>query len=576
MHVRYVHERSNMRNSRIFKLLILCFVSVLTILALSSCSKGYNRSFYLEPSATEIKFGETITFTNKNKDVSMSYWAPKCSEGFEIQNLTSKTFSITPTKEGKLYLRFNTYSSRGETGPVSQLIVINVKREEETITTAEQLLSAKDASVRYVLGGDIDMSSVKSHVPFEFTGALDGKGYSIKNFTFAPTTPAKDQNVGLWSKNTGTIENVVFENSNVRILFETASASVAVGLNEGTIKNVVVKGTLLAEQSNNVGAVCGINNGTVSECSSEAIVEGKQYTGGIAGVSNSAISNSSNKGTVEGTNDVGGIVGKVTEAATITGNKNTGAVEGYLNVGGIIGSTADGKIVQINSSANEGEVKGNSYVGGIIGTGNAAVLFGCNNSGVINAESAYVGGIGGKIYSARRSENMGAVNSEAKDIADKDGSFFKIYIAGIAGYAQEVSECANRQRITVNAGNCQYIGGVAGFLDGKGTDDKLNNNFNEGKITAASTSRYVGGIIGYMKNAALRGTVNEGDVLGGSLTAGIVGYSESGGLYFSTNKGIISAKTTSDATQICFYKDTASTTIFNNASDGSVSSREGN
>ena len=564
-----------MKNMRITKLLILCVVSILTVLALASCSKGYNRSFYLEPSATEIKYGETITFTNKNKDVSMSYWKPQCSEGFEIQNLTSKTFSITPTKEGKLYLRFNTYGKSGETGPISQIIVINVKREEQTITTAEQLLAAKDPNVRYVLGGDIDMSSVKNHQPFEFSGALDGKGYSIKNLTYAPTTPIKDLNLGFWTKNTGTIENVTFENMNVSIMFEAPSAAIVAGLNEGTIKNVVVKGALLAEQANNVGAVCGINKGTVSECSSEALVEGKQYTGGIAGTSNSAISNSSNKGDVEGTNDVGGIVGNVTEAATITGNENNGNVSGYLNVGGIIGSTADGKIVQINSSTNAGEVVAHSYVGGIIGTGNYSVLFGCNNSGVINATSAYVGGIGGKIYSARRCENMGAVNSEAKDITDKDGEYFKIYIAGIAGYAQEVSECANRQRITVSANRCQYIGGVAGFLDGTGTDDKLNNNYNEGKITASASSRYVGGIIGYMKNAALRGTINEGDVTGGSSTAGIVGYAESGGLYFSTNKGIISASSQSDAAQISFYSSTDNkTTIFNTTEEGSVSRRE--
>lgn len=545
------------------RILILAVMLLVSVLLLCSCKDSYDTDFYIKASATDVKYGDSITVTSGDDDTYLGSWEFKCSEGFEITNQGSDSITVTPRKEGILYLRI--YATDG---PRSQVVKITVSRQEKIISTADELIAANDPSIRYVLANDIDMSGVTSHKPGEFKGALDGKGFAIKNFTYTPMELVKENNLGLWSNNTGVIENVVFENAAVGIYSEAASAGIVAGVNNGTIRNVTVKGLLSAEQTNNVGGICGINNGTVADCRSEATVEGKELTGGIAGTSVSAISGSSNLGVVEGTQNVGGIIGKVTEACTISGNGNSGEVSGTTNVGGVIGSTADDKIVQINSCSNNGEVSGTNLVGGIIGIGKSAVMFGCENLGMINALSNYVGGIGGKIYSARRCENGGAVNADGKDVEKKDG-FYEIYVGGIAGYVREISECSNHQRITMTAASGLYIGGVAGYLDGTGTEDKLNNNYNEGEITTAKSAKYVGGVIGYMKNASLRGTVNEGDVNGGAYTAGAVGYITSGGIYFTTNKGAVKA---GQVDQICFNGEDV--TVFNSVTEGTSGARE--
>ena len=546
------------------RIFILTAVLLIFMLLLCSCKDTYDNDFYITASSTDIKYGETVTVKSGDKDTHLSSWEFKCSPDFEITNQSSDEITVTPKREGVLYLQIF-----AEEGPQSQVIKITVSREEKTITTADELISANDPSVRYVLGGDIDMSSVTSFNPGEFKGALDGKGFAIKNFTYTPTQLVKENNLGFWSSNTGVIENVVFENAAVGIYSEAASAGIVAGVNSGTIRNVTVKGLLSAEMTNNVGGICGINNGTVADCTSEAVIEGKEITGGIAGTSVSAISGSKNVGVVEGTVNVGGIVGKVTEACTISGNDNSGEVSGTTNVGGVIGSASDDKIVQINSCANNGEVSGTTLVGGVIGAGNSAVMFGCKNFGMINAVSNYVGGIGGKVYSARRCENSGAVNAAGRDVAKKDG-YYEIYVAGIAGYVREISECSNHQRITMTAEYGLYIGGVAGYLDGINAETKLNNNYNEGEITTAKSAKYVGGVIGYMTNASLRGTVNEGDVNGGSYTAGAVGYIKSGGIYFTTNKGTVRA---SEVNQIAFSADDK-VTVFNSTEEGTAGARE--
>ena len=548
------------------RLLLGALLLLASLSLLVSCGE-YTRDFYVTPSKTEVAYGESITLENEDPDTLLSSWSFTCSSGFVLDKVEGDTFTVTPTEEGTLYLRL----TANDGGPKSQWIKITVTRREETVSTPEQLLAATDASVRYILANDIDLAGVTDHTPFVFCGALDGRGHTIRGFTYTPTELVKDKSLGLFSENSGIIENVTIEGASVGIYSEAASAGILVGVNNGKIRNVTVKGFLAAEQTNHVGGLCGINNGRIEHCVSEATVEGKEMTGGIAGSSVSAINGSENRGFVEGTSAVGGIVGRVTSACTVAGNKNSGEVVGTTYVGGIIGTTDETAIVQINSCENSGEVAGTTYVGGLVGYGKSAAVFGCQNGGVINALSNYAGGIAGNVFSARRCENGGAVSAEGRDLTASNG-YFAVYVGGIAGYAREASECTNRQRIEMMAASGSYIGGVIGYLDGTGTGQKLNNNKNEGEITTAISAKYVGGVMGYVKNAALRGTVNEGDVNGGASTAGVVGYLESGGLYFTTNRGAIRAP--GETYEICFHSNTESATIFESVTEGETANRE--
>lgn len=549
------------------RIVLLLAALVVALLLLVGCGKEeYHYDFAVEPSATEIKYGDTVTFTVVGKEeLSLTYWKPVCSLGLEVKDVTENSFTVTPLQEGRLYMRFTTVDSDGKKGPVSQTVAINVRREQRAVGTRDELLAATDPNVRYVLKNDIDMIGYETHQSLEFGGAFDGRGFTIKNFNYTPMELVKDKAVGFWSVNNGIIENVVFEAANVGIYSEAGSAGIVVGTNEGIVRNVTVKGKLTAEQTNYVGGICGVNNGTVESCTSEATVSGKQSTGGIVGSSVSAINGSTNTGSVTGTVEVGGIVGKIMEACSVYGNQNRGEVNGTSRVGGVIGFAAEGKIVQINSCHNYGKVNAVKEVGGVLGVGDSAVVFACRNEGVIVARSNYVGGIGGKVYSVRRCENKGTVSAEGKDI----GGSLDIYLGGVAGYTREASECSNEQPITLDASGGNYVGGVAGYLDGVNVENKLNNNRNSGKIIASDTAKYVGGVFGYVKNAALRNTVNEGDVSGGTYTAGVVGYIESGGVYFTVNKGTVGA---TSGEEVAFFKD--GVTEFQSDTTGAVIDRE--
>lgn len=572
--------------NRLFKRkwMVALFVALITSLALATftaCKSFDTPKFHVTPETTEITYGEGVKFTYHatklsddgvggyaEEDAEEAYKAIKCVQGYQITYTEGEeAFTVQLSTEGEVELSF-TWN-----GMTSNTVVINVKREVKYITTADELLQASNPSCRYVLQNDIDLSSHTSHAPIEFQGALDGNGYSIQNFTYMPQNLATDKAMGFFSVNHGIIENVTFANAFVGIYSQAASAGIVVGLNNGTVRNVTVSGELEAEQTNKVGAVVGNNAGTIEDCINRATVLGKDLTGGIAGESVSAVSGSKNVGNVEGQSKVGGIVGAVTKSSTVYGSENSGSVEGTTNVGGIVGFTDPSVAVNVNSSANVGDVNGKSNVGGIIGAGDSVDLFACENGGLVHGNSQYVGGIGGFIRSARRCQNNGAVSAEGNDIAATDG-YYNVYVGGIAGHSKRVEECKNVQRIELFAESGAYVGGITGYLEGDNTTDAMNGNVNEGNILAPSTSSYVGGIAGNMKNATLRGAQNSGNVAGGLYTAGICGYAQSGAIYFSGNTGVISGTQTAQIAIIAQSgngDDLAAT--FGNEKNGSVSAR---
>ena len=143
--------------------------------------------------------------------------------------------------------------------------------EEFTITMANQLYglrmlvagnitgyAATDFSGKTIkLGGNIDLSTVCSETSGSwvsigtartpFAGTFDGAGYTVSNLYIHSSTDNQS-------------------------LF---------GYAEGTIKNVVVSGTVSG--GSNVGAVVGTSTGTVKNCISLASVSGTSNVGGVVG-----------------------------------------------------------------------------------------------------------------------------------------------------------------------------------------------------------------------------------------------------------------------------------------------------
>ena len=167
-------------------------------------------------------------------------------------------------------------------------------RYEEKITVLTQAdvanfasILAADLSGKYELGSDIDFGGNALAAIGVFTGILDGKGYSLKNFKLALNTTtliysfiAKNmgniKNVGLEyaipdavgnsyagfvQANAGTIENVY---AKVTVTSAPWGSGAIAGINEasGVIKNVVVNWNGAASDS--LGAIVGANrNGQI-------------------------------------------------------------------------------------------------------------------------------------------------------------------------------------------------------------------------------------------------------------------------------------------------------------------------
>lgn len=127
----------------------------------------------------------------------------------------------------------------------------------------------------------------------------------------------------------------------------------------GVIKNLGVDGSVHIT-GNNIGGVCGYNEGTITGCYNNGAVTGKGATGGVCGYNEGTMENCYNKGAVNGYDEVGGVCGH--SEGTITNCYNTGNVIGtYRFTGGVCGRT--GAKTTITCCYNTGAVTGtNNYI----------------------------------------------------------------------------------------------------------------------------------------------------------------------------------------------------------------------
>ncbi len=212
-------------------------------------------------------------------------------------------------------------------------------------------------------------------------------------------------------------------------------------ISNSEIKNVVIDDSYIYGNGND-GAVVGwaYQNCTITNCTSYAVVDGKELTGGILGgmLTSSQLSNCVNYGKVTGrAGKAGGVAGFLSGTVTVSYCENYGdVVSGGSYAGGIVSrmlgsskvnnavnygsvtcaGTYTGGVVGYNEDhgiivncANRGTVKGNSSVGGVIGENNNnngdAEVYNCYTSGTIEGNGDYVGAVIG-----RNKSNDGSVH----------------------------------------------------------------------------------------------------------------------------------------------------------------------
>lgn len=199
-------------------------------------------------------------------------------------------------------------------------------------------------SAYYELGNSLNgcvtktMNNGKGYEPFGYIEPikLNGKGYYIYNLFM--NRPGEDF-VGLFkSVKGGKIENIVFQNAQIK----------------GGNYTAVVAGEVL--------------NSVVQNIHINGEIEGRYYVSSLIGRSvQNDITNIVQDGSVKGELGVGGIIGEFTNGTKILSFCfMKGKVTGEQKVGGIAGYAESGKIT---NSGSEGEVKGSLFVGGIVGSG---------------------------------------------------------------------------------------------------------------------------------------------------------------------------------------------------------------
>lgn len=128
----------------------------------------------------------------------------------------------------------------------------------------------------------------------------------------------------------------------------------------GIIKNIGVINSYI--NGDCAGSVCGVNNGTITNCHNEGYVTGGVNIGGVCGYSiGGKTTGCYNSGIISGSNNVGGVCGK--SDTSITNSYNLGEVSGSDGIGGVCGNSQG----EVSNSYSVGVVTGDTNVGGVCG-----------------------------------------------------------------------------------------------------------------------------------------------------------------------------------------------------------------
>lgn len=445
------------------------------------------------------------------------------------------------------------------------------------ISTAKELQAMKhDLDEDYELVNDIDASETQNwnggsgFEPIgEFTGSLDGNGYTVSNLHIDRSSTSK---VGLFSRiNSGSVSNLSITSAQIN---GSSTVGVLAGeaVNTNTFSNISVNGTVTAaDSSTEIGGLFGFVEGSLSNITNKSTIEAsnaEDHIGGVAGYSSNATYNTvSNEGTVIGNVDTGGISGKFGSSVSASDVTNSGDVTGRYQTGGVVGHTRTtvdnasntgtvtikiasnqsgalqsgggiaGRVsyAEITNSTNSGTVDGTTGIrmGGIAGNlGNSTVDL-VHNDGTVKGDEP--GGVVGYADSSqvKNSYNTGSVST--------DGNGRDATVGGVVNYARE-STITN----VYNTGTITGTGSIGGVLNMSDSSTTLENSYNTGTITGTSTSDgYVGGVVGYAEESySVSEVYNTGSISvpDGYDAGGVAGVLKNGTISDAYNRGSVSGR----------------------------------
>jgi hypothetical protein len=276
----------------------------------------------------------------------------------------------------------------------------------------------------------------------------------------------------------------------------------------GTLKNInLTGGSFYADMY--VGSLAGEVLGTVTNCSSSAIVKAQKYAGGLIGIIGHGITNSHATGNVTGgySHSAGGLAASA-GGGVISNCYATGQVNGGT-AGGLLGGAAS----EVMNCYATGEVYGGSSAGGLIGSASKLVS---DSYATGNVSGGSVGGlIGWTFSSVTKSHATGNVNASTFGSTSAGG------LIGIVGHGTASSSFSSISLSfstgTITGGSS--VGGLIGF--GKDRQKITITNC----YSRSSTPNGNAGLVGYFEeDGAFITTSYATGQLGGYNPGGLIGY----------------------------------------------------
>ncbi len=257
------------------------------------------------------------------------------------------------------------------------------------ISTAGDLDQVRaDGAAHYALGNDIDMSNMLGYFnPIaEFTGTIDGRGYSIDNLKINSGDSMYAAMIEYMYGSSSEIKDLTFNRPKIEATSSCFDAGVVVGmLTEGRIDSVYVNNAEIIGDIDFTGEAGGIAGSAMG------------YATIASSAANNVVINAPS-----GIN-IGGIVGMTRTATTLSACVANGTILGGKDLGGIVGSA--GNDVDVQNCHADVDIEGNYEIGGIAGSADRGLISNCYSEGSLKANSSdfsgycNVGGIVGSLTS---------------------------------------------------------------------------------------------------------------------------------------------------------------------------------
>ena len=370
----------------------------------------------------------------------------------------------------------------------------------------ELLAFGQDASLRFKLKKDLDLSNEANfYVPY-LAGEFHGNGHKISNLSFSFGFAL---HVGLFgtTDSGGRVSDLGVENADI---VGGGYVGCVVGTNRGTVSNSYSSGSVRGDSA--VGGLVGRNGGTVSDSYSISSVMGKDSVGGLVGDNyGSTVSNSYSIGSVTGEWSVGGLVG-LNHAGTVSNSYydyDEALINGenVITIGALLNEDfdewlANNKSLNVNERLSQEE---GYYLINDVSEFRQLLVFGQDGSLRFRLQDDLDLGDAPNLYVPYLA---GEFDGGGHSISNLSFTFSSVSQVGLFGYLASGGRVSGLVLESANIIGHRDVGGLVGFND-RGT---------------VSNSYSTGGVIGYWGVGGLVGSNYRGTVSRSCFTGSVTGY----------------------------------------------------